>query len=153
MICPNCKEEIEKTSICPHCKFEFSEENIYEISEKLKIPPINLNPLSFRGRIGRLQYFCSCVLLGIMLQGILVIFFLIDEKTNKSFYELASIIVGLFACYFFFALIIKRLRDINISFWTMLLFLVPFVNALYDLYILFAPSNYPDYKKNIKKNE
>ena len=119
------------------------------------------HPLSARGRFGRLSYLAWLLLLGLVSFVIaFVVFFifgvsavLLGQSSPDSFGGLSAISILLFVIfyivliYFSFVFVIRRLHDINQTGWLSLLFLVPLVNIIFALYVLFAkgtagPNNY-----------
>lgn len=153
MFCPKCKHEIEKNSTCPNCGFEFSKENIGKIIIGENIPPINLNIFSFRGRIGRLQYFYSNAIL--MTMCICLNYFM--DYTDKNIHSNSSLLLLVFGIllltifYVGFAIITKRLRDIKLNPFLSLLIFVPIIGFIFGMILLFTPSKYPNNEELDKK--
>lgn len=174
MICPKCGQNIEDNKFCPFCGFGITEENSQNIIENEKLDSesmfneeekgtneqgstdedeyidINNNPFSCSGRITRLPYFLTSLVLWIFLN--------IDkfiEYLHKRTHD-ASILPIIEAFYFFmiiFAIIgffamIKRLRDIKWNPWLCLISFVPIVNYIFGLILLFKKSKYEHLKQH-----
>ena len=98
------------------------------------------------GRIGRLRYlaytWCAFILLYFVL-GILAAIMIPmlmrggGQPSPAIFAFFALIYIPIFAIGFIYAK--RRLNDLDQSGWLSLLILVPFINALFGLYLLFAP--------------
>lgn len=110
------------------------------------------HPLSARGRFGRLSYlawlFALSLLFYIAAFVIAIVFGISAAATGQSdtglfgglsitaLLGLAVIYIIFF--YFIFVLSIRRLHDLNQTGWLSLLFLVPLVNFIFGLYLVFA---------------
>lgn len=102
-------------------------------------------PFSFTGRIRRLEYFLSMIICGAL--GSVVYFLGLSLMlaggsaggSGGSFIgTLISIIVLVFSTWFSLAQGVKRLHDLNKTGWLILLSLIPVVNFVFALYLLFA---------------
>ncbi len=117
-------------------------------------PNSQINPrlFSYKGRIGRLRYFVVTLILTL----ISVVEEIVSGPLDQFFYILTSGAEGMYALYtaIYSGIlilagvvgifnIIKRLHDIKMSGWWLLLFLVPFVNFIFGIYLLFKKSAYP----------
>lgn len=132
-----------------------------------KQPPIPNNqpdnPLSAAGRFGRLSYlawifastfvFYIAVFVAAFAFGVSGAMLGQPDTSSGLFGGLSIIAILGFAVvyiaflYFIFVFAIRRLHDLNQTGWLSLLFLVPLVNIIFGLYILFAkgtpgPNNY-----------
>lgn len=104
------------------------------------------NAFSPSGRFSRLSYLAwmfLSTLVGAIILGSIMSFF-IDSFNPEDFasYPIPAVIifvaVYLLLIYFNFVFIIRRLHDRNHSGWLALLIIVPLVNLLFALYLLFA---------------
>lgn len=100
------------------------------------------NPFAFQGRLGRLQYFGFSVIIG----GIIAIAYLMvsggsDPTTGEmGGGEALTILVGaVVAIAANFSYGVRRLHDFDKSGWWFLFMLIPFVNIVMGLILLFAP--------------
>lgn len=109
------------------------------------------HPLSIQGRFGRLSFIAWFGLLHSFVGLIFIVFITIllsmglslELSQNQSialFYQMASVIflIGI-ACYFYLYIMImaRRLHDLNQSAWLILLCLVPLVNFIFILCLIF----------------
>ena len=107
------------------------------------VAPLAKNPsvLTAHGRLGRLAFAAWNFLLmiaSLILFSVLFISFP-DLTTHFSWLPILSIVVlYLVMMYFGFVFMIQRLHDRNQSGWWSLLCLVPFINLLLTLFLLFA---------------
>lgn len=112
----------------------------------------NLNDSAFNagGRFGRRSYLAWNMLLGFCLMiGVILIMTLLPgarslftPDANMSMPSIVAMILIYGAVvYFSIIFLIRRLHDRNHSGWLALLVLVPVINVLFGLYILFAPGN------------
>lgn len=103
-------------------------------------------PTNASGRFGRLSYlawlFLSSVIFMIIIGVLVAIFGLfIDPQHPESISTPAIILVViLYIAFIYFSIIfmIRRLHDRNHSGWLALLMLVPLVNVIFAIYLLFA---------------
>ena len=170
MICPKCGQNIEDNKFCPFCGFGITEENSQNIIENEKLDSesmfneeekgtneqgstdedeyidINNNPFSYSGRITRLPYFLTSLVILVFLYINNCIKYLYNKTHNDSilsilyvsfFVMIIMTIIGFFA-------MIKRLRDIKWNPWLCLISLVPIVNYIFGLILLFMKSRYKD---------
>lgn len=124
-----------------------SEQNIYQAPQSSISPndELEIQPdiFSFSGRIGRLRYFSYAVIYSILFYIVLTITVLLAVMTIGSV-ESAITILGVAVCFIGFlaatlVLMRRRLNDLGHSGWFALLSLVPLINFLLGLYLLFAP--------------
>lgn len=104
---------------------------------------------SAKGRLRRKDYLIRAILLAIPYGIVLAI----SENSYDEGMVIFSAILGI-ACWIILAIqAIKRLHDINMSGWWYLIFLIPYINLIFGLYVLFAdgtkgPNNYGPDPKN-----
>ena len=111
--------------------------------------------LSFSGRIGRLRWLAYNAAVGLFFYLILGIALVVvgdtealmkDPQAFKAFTSGAMGVVfwGLYVVFmvYYLALIRRRLNDMDRSGWLMLLMLVPFINLILALFLLFAPGTH-----------
>ncbi len=91
----------------------------------------------FSGRIARLNYFVASLVIAFSFLALAI--FLI--KFLGVIGMLILMLVGIAGIFFSFSLAIRRLHDIGWSGWLALLFIVPCVNFIFGLLILFIPGN------------
>ena len=110
----------------------------------------NLSILTPRGRLGRMRFLVYSFAVGLaanVIMGILQAIFgvaAMDPDTMASGALPAGMMVVMLLVMIPMLIInlfitIKRLHDLNMSGWWVLLFLVPLLNVLFGLYLLFAP--------------
>ena len=99
-----------------------------------------INIFSLSEEVGRLDYFITSSVL---------IFLLILVFKFEGWWTLPALIILLVLGY---TNIFRRLNDLWISKWSILLFAIPIVNTLFHLYILFKPGKHSAHYSN-KKNE
>lgn len=89
---------------------------------------------SAKGRLRRKDYLIRAILLAIPYGIVLAI----SDNSYDEGLVIFSAILGL-ACWIILAIqAIKRLHDINMSGWWYLVFLIPYINLIFGLYVLFA---------------
>lgn len=111
--------------------------------EQVSIPKVNNNPFLPDGRIHRMSFFLTTLLISLIavyFYGVIADFtasegFLILEAAGGL--SLVIVTLQIFAC-------IKRCRDIKNSPWCVLLLFVPLIGCVYSLFLLFKGSRYPD---------
>lgn len=117
-------------------------------------------PFSFDGRIRRIEYFLSGIIGSIVCSvafalGVGTMFLGAASDSGAGFG--IGVLIGLIALvadiWFCIAQGVKRLHDLDKSGWLYLLVLVPVVNFVFALYLLFAdgtvgPNQYGDDPKN-----
>jgi uncharacterized membrane protein YhaH (DUF805 family) len=89
-------------------------------------------------RIGRTEYLCWNVatLFGFSLLLVLTVLFTQKEKTTHYIIEAGLVVYA----YFKLAVLIpKRLHDMNDSGWWTLIFLLPLIDAAFELVLIFKP--------------
>ena len=113
----------------PAARLEREEDEIYG----------EVRPFSPRGRLGRIRYLFYSILL---LLGFVLIGGLLVAATSKAGAEVPMelLMVGYVALIVFqFILTIQRCHDFNATGWLSLLTLVPFINWVFGLLLLFMP--------------
>ena len=119
------------------------------------------SPFSFNGRIRRIEYVLSCLLGG----AVTAIAFwlgvgtsLIGASQNSGSGFGIGVLIGFAALiggiWFTIAQDVKRLHDVDKSGWLVVLLLIPIVNFILGLYMLFAdgtvgPNRYGNDPKNL----
>lgn len=110
------------------------------------------SPLNAKGRFGRLSYlawlFVASIMVYIAIFIVAIIFGVstaaIGQAESGAFGGISIVSVIIFAVlyialiYFLFVFTIRRLHDLNKTGWLSLLIIVPLVNIVFGLYILFA---------------
>lgn len=104
------------------------------------IPKVSNNIFSFKGRIGRLDYLLVCILL-ILISSVYEVF----NEANKGsipseILTAITFLITLFLGWIALTAIIKRMRDLNLILFWLILIAVPYVNFLFGLYLLFGKS-------------
>lgn len=102
---------------------------------------------SLSGRIGRLRYLAYGMLLALITYGIFGLLavlglFSLDGSSSGAMAGISvilMIIVGIAMIVFSFGFAIRRLNDMDTSGWMSLLMLIPLVNLILMLVIIFAP--------------
>ncbi len=99
---------------------------------------------SFSGRIGRMRYLAYGIGVNILLMAVMIPLGgaggLMGGEAGMSM--IAMLVIGIFYIATFVISIMfakRRLNDLNRSGWWFLLFLIPLVNLLFAIYILFFP--------------
>ena len=118
------------------------------------------SPFSFNGRIRRIEYVLSCLLGGAVTAiafGLGVGTSLIGASQNSGSGFGIGVLIGFSALiggiWFTIAQDVKRLHDVDKSGWLIILLLIPIVNFILGLYMLFAdgtvgPNRYGNDPKN-----
>lgn len=89
---------------------------------------------SFDGRLNRKPYFLSQLGLGVV-SGIFAALF--GDSTN-FFVAISVLAVSLAIFFASVALVVKRLHDLDKKGWWALILLIPLINILFGLYLVFA---------------
>lgn len=105
--------------------------------------------ISIHGRLGRLRYLAytwiSAILLSIVsgiVAAIAIPFFMKAGLVRSTFFVIAvSILIYLPIIAASLVYTKRRLNDLNFSGWLGLLMLIPFLNLLFGLYLVFAPGS------------
>ena len=105
-----------------------------------------LNKL-FSGKIGRLRYFGSLLVLAIISGAIILgSAMVVNSLTVETIPTWVAMSLSLIALLFIFTVTIvtysiyaKRCHDLNLSGWYSLLMVIPIFNFFFSLYLLFAP--------------
>ncbi len=164
MICPKCGQNIEDNGFCPFCGFGISNDNSKNLTELDNVVNedeneineqstsldedyliIDNNPFSYSGRITRLPYFWTLLVISIFLNINNCIENLYDKNHNDYILLLYAFKLSMliFVIIGFFAMI-KRLRDIKWNPWLCLISFVPIVNYIFGLILIFKKSKYKD---------
>ncbi len=104
----------------------------------LKINKENINVFDPRGRLHRLHY---CVLIVFCNVTIRILLVLLGSSTD-------SIFLIIILLYMQFCAVMKRLNDIQVSRWLILLILIPIINIVFGLYLLFMPGKLQKIEKD-----
>ncbi|ENX18104.1 hypothetical protein F895_00172 [Acinetobacter sp. CIP 64.2] len=105
-------------------------------------PNGRFNRLSYIGWYGLLSLICMAAFLGIFAFAGIFTTSNIDEAVFSAFSGItffAFIALWLITLYFQIVFLIRRLHDLNKTGWLSLLLLVPVLQFLFTLYVLFAP--------------
>ncbi len=101
----------------------------------LEINKENINVFDPRGRLHRLHYWVLIVFCNVTIR------ILLGSSTD-------SIFLIIILLYMQFCAIMKRLNDIQVSRWLILLILIPIINIVFGLYLLFMPSKLQKIEKD-----
>lgn len=93
----------------------------------------------FQRKTARLEYFIKSILINAPLIILWALEFLIETGSVEALLKVASPLVTIAVVIAGFSLGIQRLNDLNKSRWYILLALIPLINLLFALYLLFAP--------------
>lgn len=98
---------------------------------------------SMEGRLGRLRYIAYSFGLSLLIQFIAGIAggisAVLPGDIGAAVMMIVIIVAYIMLLVTSFFIMVKRLHDVNKSAWFLLLFLVPLINILFGLYLLFAP--------------
>lgn len=106
--------------------------------------------VGFSGRASRKEYWSYILFFYLFLLGLLIVTFLIDIGIDKNLRNgpIVSIIVGLlyFVAHFLpgLALMIRRLHDIGMSGWFVLLMFIPYIGGIVMLVFALIPGQVQD---------
>jgi len=103
-----------------------------------QIPDTNSTWFNFQGRLGRLSYFgrsALAMILSMILAGL--VFFLLNTVAGEGVAGAGAGVVMLGLFWVSITLLAKRLHDINLSGWWMLLTFIPLLGLLPLLYFYF----------------
>ena len=154
MICPRCNQNIENIDFCPFCGFEFSKENIQNIATNIKLEPrtteykINNNPFSCQGRMLRLPFFITNIILKVLFLFAISMIYAYMSLNLKVDLLVNLLVLGVFILVELLILImmlfslIKRLRDIKWSSLLCLLVFIPYVGFGLELVLIFKKSKF-----------
>lgn len=115
-----------------------------------KIAWYRANILHAHGRINRLRYF-TCVLLNVLLSFIAwlipgflggLIYALISKGLGMFILIGGGVVLSLPMMVASYTLAIRRLHDLEMTGWLALVFLIPYINFLFGLVLLFAPGTF-----------
>ena len=125
--------------------------NVYDTPEATlteTAPEIKTGVFSAKGRLGVLKYMAhSCVLMLIMVAtfGLLALVSGVSFSPDAGTAELNPILVSIMmvailpGVYVGIVMLIKRLHDLNLSGWLILLTIIPVIGALISLFVMCAP--------------
>jgi uncharacterized membrane protein YhaH (DUF805 family) len=99
----------------------------------------------FKGRLARMPYFLYGLVLGVI--WVAFVHFVLKpyinpylQENNFSWWAFAAIMLYAVVTFWIsFALVIKRLHDYDYNGWWSLLNLIPLVNLIFGLFLLFYP--------------
>ncbi|MBR6127402.1 DUF805 domain-containing protein [bacterium] len=112
-----------------------------DIKSKNECINIDNNPFSYTGRINRLVYFLTFLIIGIFRFFADFLKYLYDRNHNDYIlyaYILGILIIGIIEIF----AIIKRLRDIKWNPWLCLVGFVPYVTIIFRLLLIFIKGKY-----------
>ena len=97
----------------------------------------------FKGRLNRLRYFiysASSGFIPYLLAGVIYLLFkaVVGEEIAAPIAGLSLIVFFIITLVFTISLLIRRLHDLDKSGWMGLLGIIPFINIIFFLYVLFA---------------
>lgn len=99
-----------------------------------------INFFSPSSRIGRVRYLAHGMLVGLAFYVVLAIVMLVGiSAEGGALFWILLVPPYLFILYCSVLFMVQRLHDLNRSGWLWLLMIVPLVNFIFALYILFAP--------------
>ena len=107
----------------------------------------NSSMFSPGGRAGRLRYFYYGMGVGILSSIITVILSYLGaslsggSETVMGYTGIAAFIINIIVMMFLIVFMIKRLHDLNWTGWLSLLYVIPLVNLIFAIILLFAPGN------------
>ena len=105
--------------------------------------------LTFKGEIGRLEYFIKGIIINVVPAILMSPMFFIPEESPVIFpFLLLAIALVVLMFIATFAIIFQRLNDLKQNHWLILLVFIPVVNFIFGLYLLFTPS-----KKDVSQTE
>lgn len=108
----------------------------------------------FRGRIGRLRYLAYTIVMSLILYGLVSVvggvagltflaLGLAESRASENFWWTVLVVLmiafAIVGVYVTLAPIIRRLHDMNRTGWWSLLGLVPYVNGIFVLFLIFVP--------------
>jgi uncharacterized membrane protein YhaH (DUF805 family) len=169
MNCSNCNNPISSEDrFCKNCGYQLKPENAF-VSERqsfpqefynLKIPNGFINRMLywykmvfmkyavFKGRASRAEFwyalfFYFLIFLGLVLLGNFILVFIFNSEESKLLFVILPLVIWAFINLIpFIALTIRRLHDINLSGWWILLGFIPYIGKVV-LLILLALDSYP----------
>lgn len=98
----------------------------------------NDSPLSPHGRFGRLSYLGWNMLMGLVaIFFIIITSFIINKDNGLTPFIIMMVILYVPMLYFTFVFAIRRLHDLNQTGWLSLLILIPAINILIAIYLVF----------------
>jgi uncharacterized membrane protein YhaH (DUF805 family) len=137
--CPHCGTKLEaNTDFCPSCG-----QNLQDSLHYKEDKTVSEMFFTTKGRLNRLRYFKRWLLiifLNMVLSMIIAMTFMdpSGEGMATTGYILIFLLFVVFAAAHVF-LMIRRLHDLNRSGFYYFLLVVPLVNVLFSLYVIFAP--------------
>jgi uncharacterized membrane protein YhaH (DUF805 family) len=120
----------------------------YDASQPPSVQAVADHPLSPRGRFARLAYLAWYLVITLIISIVAVLGIAVFGNTGNSADPFAGIgtasiliMAVAYIVFFYYAIVftIRRLHDINQTGWLSLLILVPLVNLIFMLYVMFAP--------------
>ena len=105
---------------------------------------INNNPVSYQGRIARLPFFLIVVGTSVLvsLAAFVYMFFSIIYQSYEFILRLLLILFGIVASVVSIFAWIKRLRDVKLSLWCILIAFLPYLSIIFFLVLTFMKSKY-----------
>ncbi|MEL7208232.1 MAG: DUF805 domain-containing protein [Actinomycetota bacterium] len=100
--------------------------------------------LTGKGRIGRLRYFGTGIVLGFFAFVALTIGAAIDGDRGLGFGALLMFMTLPVLFWVSITAAIRRLHDLNMTGWLVLVMLIPIIGSLFQLFLLLAPGSPSD---------
>lgn len=161
IICPHCNQTLNAAGVppgtkvnCSSCLNDFLTPNYAEVlpvaqyqttkaaATREQVDPSNFfsKITTFKGRIGRLQYFYGLLFkLGLMFGvGLIIIFLFSITNEMEGMTMIISLPLCLFVMWINLSLQARRIHDMGQSGFWLLLYLVPIVNYIFALVIYIA---------------
>jgi len=118
-------------------------EAILEVQDQTREQYYEPKMMSFSGRIGRVRYLAYALgmylLFGSALGGVAAIATLMPKSVANGLLLMLMSVAYIGLIVYFFSLAKRRLNDIDISGWFVLVGLIPIVNFVFGLVLLFWP--------------
>ncbi|MGA9851542.1 MAG: pilin [Gammaproteobacteria bacterium] len=143
--CPYCGEEILAAAIkCKHCLSDLTvSPNVQALNQGGSVPASKISSeIRFfdpTNRIGRLRYLAYNIGCGLIALITIVIGFALVGAHIVWLGVILLALTYIFLVVMNIFFVIRRLHDFNASGWWTLLILVPFVNFIFTLVLIFAP--------------
>ena len=98
----------------------------------------------FNGATSRLNFFLGMILHGLLIVGLgWLITYLYSLNPSNGFVEYIFLpvlsIIGLLVMVSLISLVIRRMNDIKMARWKLILIFIPIINIFFSLYILLSP--------------
>lgn len=100
----------------------------------------NTNLFSWQGRIGRLRFFITSVVVAVIVTAINLLVEVYPELAFSAVYSVALLLVLIVLCAIGIFAEIKRLHDLKKPGWLCLLMIIPLVGFIFTIYLICAPS-------------